>query len=233
MMNRLVLWFPMLFVGIGIFLSSFVVTQLPPIFHRIPDHLFGLIAHLCVYSCLGFFVCRYFSIARGWGPLAAVVMATGVCSALGLADEFHQSFVVGRSAQVSDFRVDFLAGALGSLVYVAFTRGGAAAEGSPPGELRSETTRWSPPPRLTGTSGGTCPRTAEDIVDPLPGYPNRRGGRSLVDTCSCIDSNIQPESLVVEAAGAWPSNSGRFSECAERSVGTPALGPGNNNRHTT
>ena len=71
------------------------------------------LAHFCAYGLLASLVLR--ALGGGWrGALAAVVIA----SAYGASDEWHQSFVPGRSPEVADWVADTLGAALAVVLYV-------------------------------------------------------------------------------------------------------------------
>jgi VanZ family protein len=55
----------------------------------------------------------------GASPGAALALAVGLASLYGATDEFHQSFVPGRSADVLDWVADTLGAAVGALAATA------------------------------------------------------------------------------------------------------------------
>lgn len=68
-------------------------------------------AHFAVYGLLATLVCR---LARTWrGALGALLIA----SAYGVSDEFHQSFVPGRSTEVMDWVADTTGAAIAIALY--------------------------------------------------------------------------------------------------------------------
>jgi len=74
-------------------------------------------AHAAAYSVLGFLLTR----ALAGGELAAMTLrlaliATVLGTLYGISDEFHQSFVPGRMATVSDVIADGVGALLGALV---------------------------------------------------------------------------------------------------------------------
>jgi len=70
------------------------------------------VVHFAVYGLLGTLACRP---ARTWrGAVLAVVAA----SAFGASDEWHQSFVPGRSAEVADWVADTAGAACAAVLYV-------------------------------------------------------------------------------------------------------------------
>jgi VanZ family protein len=75
-------------------------SRVPDVGSWIPH--FDKVVHFSVYGCLGVLVCRT---GRGgrWALLAALLT-----SLYGVSDEWHQSFVPGRSAEVADWVADTL-----------------------------------------------------------------------------------------------------------------------------
>lgn len=63
---------------------------------------FDKIAHFSVYGLLATLVCRS---GRGWRGAAAALVAV---SLFGATDEWHQSFVPGRSTELADWMADTL-----------------------------------------------------------------------------------------------------------------------------
>ncbi len=71
------------------------------------------VVHFAVYGLLATLVCR---LGRGWRAAAWSLL---VVSAFGVTDEWHQSFVPGRLAEVADWVAD----TLGALVAVTLYTG--------------------------------------------------------------------------------------------------------------
>jgi VanZ family protein len=76
--------------------------------------------HAIEYAALGALLVPALRLA-GRSPVAALALAVGLASLYGATDEFHQSFVPGRSADVLDWVADTLGAALGALVASAAT----------------------------------------------------------------------------------------------------------------
>jgi len=74
------------------------------------------VAHFAVYGLLGTLVCR---LGRGW---RAAVWAVVAASAFGVSDEWHQSFVPGRSTEVADWVADTLGAAVAVGLYAGWGR---------------------------------------------------------------------------------------------------------------
>ncbi len=81
-------------------------SRVPDVGDWIPH--FDKVVHFAVYGLLGVLVCR---LGRG---ARAAVLAVVLTSAYGVTDEWHQSFVPGRSAELADWVADTL-GALAAV----------------------------------------------------------------------------------------------------------------------
>ena len=100
--------------------SSIPGANLPELAILTPDKLF----HITIFLVLGLLVHRAlqsgerkdsFSWPLVWKTLAIVI-------AYGVADEFHQSFVPGRTLDVWDAAADGIGGILAELILYAFWR---------------------------------------------------------------------------------------------------------------
>ncbi len=80
--------------------------------------------HMLAYGLLAFLICRAVFTFERWQLSGARLFWIGVISAslYGLSDEWHQSFVAGRTAEAADFLADFVGSAFGSAVYSAVRR---------------------------------------------------------------------------------------------------------------
>ncbi len=70
------------------------------------------VVHFAVYGLIGTLVCR--AARPGWG---GAVAAFAVVSAYGATDEWHQSFVPGRSSELADWVADSLGAATAVALY--------------------------------------------------------------------------------------------------------------------
>lgn len=70
------------------------------------------VAHFCLYAVLGVLLARAGE-RTGVGPIAL----TAIGLLYGLSDEFHQSFVPGRSMEVADWVADALGTIAGILLF--------------------------------------------------------------------------------------------------------------------
>ena len=94
----------LLMMGIIFFLSSVPGEDLV-----LPDIVnIDKLAHLAIYGLLAFSVFHAFQGARfnQMHPRLVPLLVILFCSAFGLSDEFHQSFVPNRSADVFDVLAD-------------------------------------------------------------------------------------------------------------------------------
>ena len=73
------------------------------------------VAHFAVFGLLGTLVCRC---GRGW---RGAVWALVVVSAFGASDEWHQSFVPGRSSDVMDWIADTAGAGLAVALYAGWS----------------------------------------------------------------------------------------------------------------
>jgi VanZ family protein len=101
------LWVPVvIYMGAIFYLSSLHQAPLPAGVGDKPAHAAG-------YFGLGFVVAR--ALAGGVPPrlaLPQIVIGLAIASAYGVTDEWHQSFVAGRSADVNDWYADSIGAAL-------------------------------------------------------------------------------------------------------------------------
>jgi VanZ family protein len=88
------------------------VSSLP----SLPQRLSDKVAHLLLYSGLGFLVAR----ATAGGPWRSrpsslhLAAAVGFAALYGLSDEFHQLFVANRQFDLKDLAADMIGAALGA-----------------------------------------------------------------------------------------------------------------------
>ncbi len=109
-------WGPVIFqAGLIFFLSSLSHPSIPGV--QVPDKL----AHVAIYSMLGALLGR--AVAHsislktvGKNRIILLIVALA-CLLYGVSDEFHQSFVPGRSVEFFDVVADLTGGFLGGLFY--------------------------------------------------------------------------------------------------------------------
>jgi len=100
------------FVAALIFYASSRSHVAAPGITRIDDK-FG---HFGIYGLLGTLVCRV--VPGRWGGWWALI----IVSAYGASDEWHQSFVPGRSTELEDWIADTIGAALGIGLYAGWSR---------------------------------------------------------------------------------------------------------------
>lgn len=80
------------------------------------DHLLRKNAHFFVYLILSILVLRALRLS-GLGGHKALLVAFFICFLYAISDEFHQSFVAGRSGEIRDVAIDSLGSLFGILIY--------------------------------------------------------------------------------------------------------------------
>jgi len=101
---------PIIYMGV-IFALSSMPKPIPALVRLLPSDKVG---HFIEYSLLGLLLGR----ALGTRTVAGQVAGTlGLGGLYGLSDEWHQSFVPGRTADVIDWCVDLLGLLLGMLLW--------------------------------------------------------------------------------------------------------------------
>lgn len=108
---RLAVWFWPVAVAGMIFLASHRPKLGGGSWFRHSDK----VVHFSAYGLLGTLACRP---ARTWRGAAVAVLAT---SAFGASDEWHQSFVRGRTAEVADWVADTAGASCAAMLYVRWS----------------------------------------------------------------------------------------------------------------
>jgi hypothetical protein len=110
---------PVVIVGSFIFMSSQLLwtPQTSPFF----SVYVGLdtVAHIILYSVLGFFVCRYLRASVSAYSAVVLGLAVSVSLTIGVIDELHQMYVPGRSAEIEDLLADLIGATGGASLYLA------------------------------------------------------------------------------------------------------------------
>ncbi|HVS53451.1 MAG TPA: VanZ family protein [Opitutaceae bacterium] len=106
--RRKLLW-PFVVAGLVVWASNHSQVASPDI------HGSDKVAHFCVYGLLATLVCRI------GGTMRAAIWALIVTSAFGATDEWHQSFVPGRTCDVFDWLADTSGAALAVALYVGWS----------------------------------------------------------------------------------------------------------------
>ena len=102
---------------------SLVHLQLSPGTFEVVHTVLRKSAHLTEYAVLALLLLESLSTERerNWNPRRAL-LCIGIAAAYSLADEFHQSFVPGRTASLRDCGLDTIGAALALLVGYARRR---------------------------------------------------------------------------------------------------------------
>ncbi|MBP9854883.1 MAG: VanZ family protein [Candidatus Omnitrophica bacterium] len=113
-MNFIRFWFPViLYSGIIFYVSSINDLAAPPTI-AFSDKL----CHLIEYGLFGLLLARAVNNTKpGMDQWTLIVISLVGALLYGLSDEFHQSFVPGRSVELFDLLADALGGFLGGLTY--------------------------------------------------------------------------------------------------------------------
>ena len=105
-------WFPVFLYSGIIFYASSLPDVKPPLKIKNIDKAI----HVLEYLPFGFLLARAFIQQR---PAVKIWQVVTICSLLyGISDEYHQSFVPGREAGVSDVIADTIGGFLGVWIYL-------------------------------------------------------------------------------------------------------------------
>jgi len=104
--------------------ALFMLSTLPgndPFLNSI--HLGDKIEHFIAYFVLGITFCIWIS-SKKWlaKPIIYGIFVIVLCTLFGISDEYHQTFVPGRSADLYDLAVDFAASITAVLVYFLFIK---------------------------------------------------------------------------------------------------------------
>ena len=127
-------WYPSILIAAIIFVlsasssddsnrqSGFIVNAIAFLFPNLKDADFLVTfvrksAHFTEYALLGYFTARAFKLSQK-SPLFSIL----VCAIYAATDEFHQSFVSGRSAEVKDVALDTIGASFGVGIYLLFHR---------------------------------------------------------------------------------------------------------------
>ena len=111
-------WLPVIGFCTLIFVqSSFPSPEQLPTF-KFSDKLL----HMTAYAVLAILFCRAFNGANRWRNRRRVLFLFSVAAttAYGLSDEWHQSFVPGRNAEIGDAVADFAGSLIGSWIYLCY-----------------------------------------------------------------------------------------------------------------
>jgi VanZ family protein len=109
-------WLPVVGYCILIFVQSSYPS--PP---QLPRFEFSdKLLHLAGYGLLAFLFCRAFNSSERWRNRRVVLfmLAVVATTVYGASDEWHQSFVAGRSCELADAVADFAGSVIGSACFL-------------------------------------------------------------------------------------------------------------------
>jgi VanZ family protein len=101
----------------GIFYLSSLST-VPETFTSFPDK----VGHVILYGGLGFLVALYFKRNHELETILIWGLTAAFCLVYGISDEFHQYFVEGRCAEISDVIADLIGGLFGGILSTELIR---------------------------------------------------------------------------------------------------------------
>jgi len=85
-------------------------------------HFADKLAHALMYGALGFLMTRALDDPERAVRARALLGAFMFCLAMGAADEWHQKYIQGRSAEVGDWIADSTGGLVGAATWVFLSR---------------------------------------------------------------------------------------------------------------
>lgn len=112
-------WFPLIVYCAAIFIqSAFPSPEALPTFAYSDK-----VMHLLAYAVMGGLFFRAFSKTfPRWGAARTLFLSVLCTTLYGAGDEFHQSFVASRMADVMDLAADFAGGVVGALFFSMLIR---------------------------------------------------------------------------------------------------------------
>jgi VanZ family protein len=111
-MRRASAWIPPILYMLAIFHFSSESQPLP----QLTEHVWDKLLHLTEYAGLGALWCRAFR-TEGLNWKTAIVLAGLLTAAYGASDEWHQSFVPLRDANILDWFADALGAIAGAVAF--------------------------------------------------------------------------------------------------------------------
>jgi len=110
--------------AIFVMVALFTLSTLPgndPLLNSI--HLGDKIEHFIAYFVLGITFCIWIP-GKKWfaKPIIYSIFVVVLCTLFGISDEYHQTFVPGRSGDLYDLAVDFAASVIAVFAYFSFIK---------------------------------------------------------------------------------------------------------------
>lgn len=109
-------WFP-----VGLYsVIIFVVSSINKVSIPVSGLHFDKVLHIIEYFPLGYLLAMAFAQAQFSRSMSTVIFwsAVGCAFIYGCSDEWHQSFVIGRTASFLDVCADFVGASLGAFSYL-------------------------------------------------------------------------------------------------------------------
>lgn len=91
-------------------------------FYGFVEFILRKLAHIILYSFLGFFMVRAFWHASFWSKKLRVSVAIGIVIVYAVLDEIHQGFTAYRNASLTDVGLDAAGAVLGGGIYLLIQR---------------------------------------------------------------------------------------------------------------
>jgi VanZ family protein len=111
-------WIPSIFImGIIFLLSSLPASRIP--YYGLLDTLIKKGGHALGYGLLG--LSYYYALPRSLSRLSRSALALVMSVLFALSDEFHQSFVLGRTSSLVDVAIDGAGAAFALLVGAGYS----------------------------------------------------------------------------------------------------------------
>ena len=119
-MKRILRKIPAIFVMITLFMLSTLPGN-DPFLNLV--HFSDKIKHFIAYFILGITFCIWIP-NKNWfaKPLTYSILVVSLCTLFGASDEYHQTFVPGRSGNLYDLVADFAGGIVAVLAYFSFIK---------------------------------------------------------------------------------------------------------------
>ncbi|MGA9351983.1 MAG: VanZ family protein [Anaerolineae bacterium] len=100
-------WLPVL-LWMGLIFVASSQPELPLVLNKTVDFITKKAGHVMEYGVLAFLLWRAISKERGWPALSSFGGAFIFSLLYGVSDEFHQTFVPGRTGRLTDVGFDAL-----------------------------------------------------------------------------------------------------------------------------
>jgi VanZ family protein len=106
------IWGPVLFYAAAIFVQS-AFPQIVSV-----KNGWDKVVHFFGFALLGFLAARSVFLSGNFGRTGGVILGALLAAIWGVLDEFHQSFVPGRTASAGDAAADTLGAIVGAVLFI-------------------------------------------------------------------------------------------------------------------